>query len=245
MASVSNFTNRFTLSIPVHAVFKLSHISHSTRLHLRKVYASLALCTLMATAGSCVCLATSGLSVYGGLAAVSILGSLISVILLAVTTHSPETENKRFSILLGLSVFLGFALGPVLHLEVSTDPSIVVLALAGSTLLFAFFTLSALYVERRIYMLVGGILPILVIMFLLTMIDIVTDMDTHLGVLLYCAFVMIDTQLIIERAENGDKDYIWHCVGLFLDITEMFRKITSLLAFKTNNNEDVIEKCTP
>lgn len=75
------------------------------------------------------------------------------------------------------------------------------------------------------------------------MLDLVYEMDTYLGVLMYCAFVMIDTQLIIERAENGDKDYIWHCVGLFLDIAEMCRKITTILVLKNKNTDD-IEKCT-
>lgn len=31
----------------------------------------------------------------------------------------------------------------------------------------------------------------------------------YLGFLLMCGFVLFDTQLIIEKAENGDKDYVW------------------------------------
>ncbi|XP_063325336.1 probable Bax inhibitor 1 [Pelmatolapia mariae] len=247
MASVSNVTSRFDQSIPADAIFKLSHISHATRVHLKNVYASLTLCTIMAAVGSCVCVVASfSPIVLAGLAVLSIVGLPVSVIWLGVTTHSPETEKKRFSILLGFAFFSGLALGPALHLAISVDPSIAVLAVAATAVLFVSFTLSALYVERRIYMLLGGVAPTLVIMLTLTMIDLVSDMDTYLGVLMYCAFVTIDTQLIVEKAENGDKDYIWHCVGLFLDIAEMFRKITTILALKNKNknkHKDDIEKC--
>lgn len=210
-------------------------------MHLKNVYASLTLCTLVTAAGSCVCLVASfSPIIFNGLAVLAVLGLLVSMIWLGVTTHSPENEKTRFSILLGFAFFSGFALGPVLHLAISVNPSVIALAVAGTAVLFVCFTLSALYVKRRIYMLLGGVAPTLIILFLMTLSDVVSyEMDTHLGVLMYCAFVMIDTQLIIERAENGDKDYIWHCVGLFLDITEMFRKITTILALKNKDDKDI------
>lgn len=52
----------------------------------------------------------------------------------------------------------------------------------------------------------------------------------YLGLFIMCGFVLFDTQLIIEKAENGDKDYVWHCVDLFLDFITIFRKLMIILA---------------
>lgn len=235
MDYISTFTRRFEFNhTPTDAVFKLSHISHSTRRHLKNVYASLILCTLVATAGSCVYIgATYVPMLLIGLTIPVIIGSLISVIWLGVTIHNPETEKTRLFVLLGLASLTGFSIGPVLHPDISVDE--ILLLVIGTGVLFTCCTLSALCLERRIYVLAGGVGPIIIILLLLTTIDIVYDMNTYLGVLVYCTCITIDTQLIIERAENGDKDYIWHCVGLFLDVARMFQRIAAIVS----NNKSI------
>ena len=59
----------------------------------------------------------------------------------------------------------------------------------------------------------------------------------YVGLVVMCGFVLFDTQLIIEKAENGDKDYIWHCVDLFLDFVTLFRKFMMILAMNGKNNK--------
>ncbi|XP_052212460.1 probable Bax inhibitor 1 [Dreissena polymorpha] len=52
------------------------------------------------------------------------------------------------------------------------------------------------------------------------------------GLLLFCAFVLYDTQLIIEKVRHGDDDYIWQSVDLFLDFINIFRRLMIILASK-------------
>ena len=43
---------------------------------------------------------------------------------------------------------------------------------------------------------------------------------------------MFDTQLIIRKAKNGDKDFIAHSLDLFIDFVQVFRKVLILLMQK-------------
>ena len=52
------------------------------------------------------------------------------------------------------------------------------------------------------------------------------------GLLLFCGFILYDTQLIIEKKRNGDNDFIWHSVDLFLDFVNIFRRILIILSNK-------------
>lgn len=49
---------------------------------------------------------------------------------------------------------------------------------------------------------------------------------------MFCGFVLFDTQLIIERFNNGDNDYIWHSVDLFIDFIAIFKRLLIILASK-------------
>ncbi|XP_052466480.1 probable Bax inhibitor 1 [Carassius gibelio] len=96
-----------------------------------------------------VCL--GGLVLQGGL---SMLGSLALMGWLAMTPHSPHTERKRLAILAGFAFFTGLGLGPLMDYIISVNPSIILTAFLGTSVIFSCFTLSALCAQRRSYL--GG-----------------------------------------------------------------------------------------
>jgi len=53
-----------------------------------------------------------------------------------------------------------------------------------------------------------------------------------IGLAVFCGFIMFDTQLIIRKARNGDKDFIAHSLDLFIDFVQVFRKVLILLMQK-------------
>uniref|UniRef100_A0A3B4A2T8 Uncharacterized protein n=1 Tax=Periophthalmus magnuspinnatus TaxID=409849 RepID=A0A3B4A2T8_9GOBI len=220
--------NVFERNINFDALFKFSQISHSTQLHLKNVYSSLAVCMFVAAAGSYVHVVTR--LFQGGL--LSALGSLALMVWLAMTPHSPETEKKRLGILAGFAFLTGITL-----LKVCVCVYIIVTAFLGTSVIFVCFTLSALYARRRSYLFLGGTLmsglSLLCVMSLVNLFIgsvMIFKMHMYLGLLVMCGFVLFDTQLIIEKAENGDKDYVWHCVDLFLDFITIFRKLMVILS---------------
>ena len=46
---------------------------------------------------------------------------------------------------------------------------------------------------------------------------------------------MFDTQLIINKARNGDRDFIAHSLDLFIDFVQVFRKVLILLMQKVSS----------
>ncbi|KAK2874527.1 hypothetical protein QQF64_003190 [Cirrhinus molitorella] len=234
--------NVFDRNINFDALFKFSQISRSTQQHLKNVYASLAVCMLVASAGSYIFIITR--LFQGGL---TMLGSLAMMGWLAMTPHSPQTEKKRLAILSGFAFFTGLGLGPLMDYVISVNPSIILTAFLGTSVIFACFTLSALYAQRRSYLFLGGTLmsglTVLLLVSILNMFfasAIVFKAHVYLGLAIMCGFVLFDTQLIIEKAEMGDKDYIWHCVDLFLDFVTIFRKLVIILSM--NEKEKKKEK---
>uniref|UniRef100_A0A8C8REN8 Transmembrane BAX inhibitor motif-containing protein 6 n=2 Tax=Pelusios castaneus TaxID=367368 RepID=A0A8C8REN8_9SAUR len=230
----------FNRNIDLKALFKFSHISVSTQQHLKKVYASFALCMFVAAAGAYVNVVTHVLR----LNMLTGLGSLGLMIWLMATPHSRETEQKRLGMLAGFAFLTGANLGPLLEMCIAINPSIVPTAFLGTAVIFSCFSLSALFAKRRSFLYLGGfLLSGLFLMLLFSLVNIFVGStwlftaNLYLGLMVMCGFVLFDTQLIIEKAESGDKDYIWHCVDLFLDFINLFRQLMMLLGMNENKKK--------
>ena len=119
--------------------------------------------------------------------------------------------------------------------------------------MFGSFTAVALFSKRRSWVFLGGIISTLLsCMFWYRTIcwlfgysryglDEISMAYLVLGLFVACMYVIYDTQLIIERAERGEKDVPAHVMILFIDLFDLFIKIVQLL-IKLNEDQKKKDK---
>jgi len=221
-------------------VFAFENLEKPVQRHLKKVYSALAICMLAAAAGAYVHLVLGFLQ--GGL--MTLLGSIGVLIMLGMTPHTRENEGKRLAMLTGFAGLTGVGLGPLLQTCIDIDPAIVPLALTSTTLVFACFSVSALLSDKKQWLFLGGMLfngmSLLMLLSLANLFmgfQLIHTASMYLGLLIACGFILYDTQLIIEKFRMGDDDFIWHCVDLFIDLINLFRRILILLANKEKDKK--------
>jgi len=239
MDSFFGGSSQFKLS----ALTDFSQLSMATKSHLQSVYSCLAMTMLSAAAGAFVHLNTG---INGGF--LTVLASLGLMIWLKSTAHVKENQTKRLMILNAFGATIGLGLGPVLDFAIDINPQIIVTAFMASTAIFVCFSLSALWARRRSYLFLGGILSSgLSILFITSLMNMffrstaLFNLSLYAGTAIFAAFILFDTQLIVEKHIRGDNDYIWHSVELFLDFIHLFRKLIIILGLneqkKKNNNK--------
>jgi Bax inhibitor 1 len=126
------------------------------------------------------------------------------------------------------------------------DPSIVVTALLGTSVVFISFSVCALMSERGKWLFLGG--PLLALMNVMVMMMVVSlftgsssliyNANVYLGLLAMCGFVLFDTQLIVEKRLMGDDDFIAHSVDLFIDLVGIFRRLLVILTRKEQDSRN-------
>jgi len=226
--------------ISFRALTDFSKLDARAKKHLKNVYASLAISTLAAAVGAGIHVFTHILQ--GGLLAA--LGSIGFMLALGMTENAPKNQMKRLGYLVGMAFCTGLSLGPLLDHVISVDPAIVVTAFFASCLIFVCFSLCSLWAEDRSFLYMGGTLmsgmSMLAVMGLMNIFfrsQLIYQFHLYGGLILFCAFILYDTQLIIEKQRNGDEDFIWHSVDLFLDFINIFRRIMIILSNKESNKK--------
>ncbi|XP_043218550.1 bax inhibitor 1-like [Amphibalanus amphitrite] len=216
------------------------HLEPPVRKHLKNVYSAVSISTLLAGAGSAVHLYTGLLS--GGL--LSALASLGFMGALMFTPDDGKNTAKRLGLLGGFAFCTGLGLGPLLELSLFINTSLVTTAFLLSSAIFVSFSLAALYTQRAQFLFLGGILgSALSTMMLLSLANLffrsrlIFQLELYGGLVLFCGFILYDTQLIIERRRRGDKDYVWHSLMLFVDFVDVFRHVLVILMQKEERNK--------
>lgn len=208
------------------------------RQHLKNVYG-----TLMMTCGA----ASAGvyIDMYTRFQA-GLLSALVGVglmLMLIATPDNGKNTNLRLGYLLGFGLTSGMGLGPLLDYVSIVDPSIIVTALLGTTIVFVCFSIAAMLAERGSWLFLGGtLMTLLSSMSLMALVNIfmqnhfLYQAHLYLGLILMCGFVLFDTQLIIEKRRMGNKDFVQHALELFIDFIGILRRLLIILTQKEKEN---------
>ncbi|KAL8599678.1 hypothetical protein ACOMHN_065606 [Nucella lapillus] len=222
------------------SIFKFDKLERPVQQHLKNVYACLGMGMLAAAAGGYVSLISNFMQ--AGL--MTALMSVGLMVWLNSTRHCKENFNKRIGIFLAFTFLSGISLGPCLKMAVFIDPSIIPTALLATSVIFISFTIAALLNQNRTFLYMGGMLmSTLSWLIVLSFANIffgsrlLFNVSMYLGLLVFCAFVLYDTQLIVEKRRLGDDDYIWHSVDLFIDFINIFRKLMIILSSKESEKK--------
>ncbi|XP_041977887.1 bax inhibitor 1 [Aricia agestis] len=208
------------------------------RQHLKNVYATLMMTCGAASAGVYVDMYTR---FQAGLLS-TIIGAGLMLMLIATPDNGKNT-GLRLGYLLGFGLTSGMGLGPLMEYVSIIDPSIIVTAILGTTLVFVCFSIAAMLAERGSWLFLGGtLMTLFTSMSLMTLVNIfmqshfLYQAHLYLGLMLMCGFVLFDTQLIIEKRRMGSKDFVQHALELFIDFIGIFRRLLIILTQKEEQN---------
>ena len=210
------------------------------RSHLKNVYATLTLAGAAAAAGGYVHMYSSLM----GAGLLTGIGAIASLLYLAATPHQGKNVPVRLALLGVFALLSGCNLGPLLDMAFYVDPSLVMQALLDTSIVFACFSLAALYAPRGHYLYLGAtLMSVLSTLFWLSLANIffgsrlIFQVNLYIVLAVMCGFIVFDTQNICEKARRGDKDYIMHAAELFIDFIAVFRRLLIILTDKEANKK--------
>jgi len=205
------------------------------RHHLKNVYSTVTIAALCASAGGYCHLYSS----FIGAGMMTFLGAIFSLLALMAIPHNGKNQAQRLSILAAFGFMSGCNLGPLLEIAIIVNPALIMEALLGTAVVFACFSLSALYAPRGQYLYLGGtLMSVLSTLCVLSIVNIfigstlLFKAHLYISLAVMCGFIVYDTQLIIEKRRLGNTDYILHGLELFIDFMAVFRKILVILTDK-------------
>eukprot|EP00808_Paulinella_micropora_P003483 g25830.t1 len=240
MADILNSFSSFSgpRGVDMASLMKFTDLTPEIQSHLAKVYGTLA---AMLFAASCGVMAHLAWDIGGT------MSTIACFLMLFVIANQPDKENvaKRIGLVAAFGFFKGASIGPLCEVSLYIDPSLILVAFLATTAVFCCFTLAALLAKRRSMLFLAGTLSsIMFYMFLMSIANIfirspwMLDIQVYVGLFMFCGYVMVDTQMLIEKAFMGQRDYAWHALELFIDFAAIFVRILIILIKNANKREE-------
>ena len=216
-----------------------SNLSDPLRSHLIRVYALLTVGVVTAALG---CYADMHYLHYG-----SVTTALIGAFLFGLARSGVTATPKENSV--GIALFLlacgieGMSLSPIIHTAYHYYPQALMTALLSSLAVFASFSAAALIAKRREFFYLAGILGTVVsVLSLVSFTNIflrsgaLLDIQIYGGLAMFVAYILLDTQVMIERFENGSHyartNFVRPACDLFGDLVGVFIRLLIILMKK-------------
>ena len=239
---MENLFQRFSNppSFNIQKILKFNDVKPATQRHLKNVYLTLFAGVLTAAFGSYLHLMFH----MGGM--ITCIATAFTLGYLGTTRNENIHDNavfqKRVGIFLGFCALKGMSIGSIVESSLYLDPAIPLIAFVGTVVVFACFSLSALLAKRRSYLYISGFLSsAMSLMFWMSLANMwfrsaaMYNLQIYGGLLLFSGYVIVDTQMIVEKAENGERDYLWHAAELFTDFVALFVRILIILMRNAQN----------
>ncbi|KAI9183245.1 hypothetical protein H9P43_004162 [Blastocladiella emersonii ATCC 22665] len=231
---------------PLDAVFSTLPLTPAIKQHVAGVYGVLA--GMMAVTATAVYFdfASRLPFLHGWVGVVALIGSFVAFMALAPT---PQNYSLRHGMLLAIAALKGVMLTPLVEALDFVNPSIVPRAAVSALLIFASFSIAALYAKRRVAMYAFATIGAISFMSLAMAVSSLfgarfsVETDLVLGLVMFSAYVVADTQVMIHRAamvDLADKNLdrhlqLSHAIELYTDLIQLFIRIAALMAKKEDD----------
>ncbi|KAG7547161.1 Bax inhibitor 1-related [Arabidopsis suecica] len=201
--------------------------------HLKRVYLTL-FCALIASAfGAYLHMVWN---IGGNVTTLGFTGTMIWLRF----TPSHEQQSKRLFLLYLSALLKGASVGPMIMLVIDFDSSVLVTTFVGTAVVFVCFSAAAMLATRREYLYLGASLSCSISILWWVQIAssifggsiTVVKFELYFGLLIIVGYIVVDTQMIIEKAHHGDMDYVQHSFTFFTDFASLFVRILVLNMFR-------------
>lgn len=210
------------------ALFDFKDLSHEVKNHLMRVYATMAATIAFSAVGTYVAMMLQ--------LNMNLMILLAFIPLIALFFVSQENMSTRYALLFAFGFFKGASLAPLIEYALAVHPGVVTMAFMATCIVFLSFSLSALLSQKRSWLFLGGLLSSSIsIMFYLGIAHMffggttIPYIQLYGGLIVFCFYVLYDTQVIVEKYNIGSKDHITHALDLYIDFIAIFVRILIIM----------------